>query len=200
LSHTQLDFPVFRSVGQALAVAYAVIVTPPGTRSPTQSVIDDLMELAGIPKERRKGGESGVNFGRLTPLEIRAQCAMIIASVRDYLPEGERFAIEAWFARDDRKAEGVRYLREWCEPHWTLESPQVRMLIMWHIHLTESQASRTNCTERAIAGEHAIPKSTIHDQVIRVRKHVSALRRNATDRLEEHFERQGLVGEFDDQA
>ncbi len=198
MNSTHLDTPVFRSVGQALAVAYAVIVTPPGSRSPTQSVIDDLMELAGIPKEKRKG-ESTVNFGNLTPLEIRAQCAMIIASVRDHLNEGERFAIEAWFARDDRKAAGVRYLREWCEPHWTLESPQVRMLIMWHIHLTESQASRTNCTERAIAGEHAIPKSTIHDQVMRVRKHVSALRRNAMSRLEEHFERQGLVGECPDE-
>lgn len=189
-----IDSPIFNSTGQALDVSYLILTQPPTSKSPTQAVIDDLLEMAGVRKEREHA--STVNFGGLSPLEVRAQCSMITAAVRDHLTEAERRAVEARFAYDERKADGVRFLREWCEPHWTIESQSARTLIMWHIHMTEAQASHNNCTVRAIEGEHGIPKSTVQDQVTRIRKVVMSLRQRGIDRLDCRFRDQGVVGDF----
>ena len=118
---------VFRTVNQALHVSYLMAVLPPTQKSPTQVLISDLMDQAGVKREVEKDGT--INFRGLTPLEVRAQCAIVIAAVRDHLQPPERHAIEAWYAHDARKAEGVRFLRDWCTPHWTIESPQARMMI-----------------------------------------------------------------------
>lgn len=191
-----IEQPIFRSTGQALDVAYLILTQPPTSKSPTQAVIDDLLEMAGVRKEREHTTAT-VNFGGLSPLEVRAQCSMITAAVRDHLAVAERRAVEARYAYDERKAEGIRFLRDWCAPHWTIESPTARMAIMWHVHMTESQASHNNCTVRAIEGEHGIPKSTVHDQVAKIRKVVSSLRERGVWQLDWRFREQGVVGDHD---
>lgn len=187
------DAPIFRSINQALHVAYLMAILPPTQKSPTQLVITDLMEMAGVRKEVEREGT--INFAGLSPLEVRGQCAMVIAAVRHQLRPAERFAIEAWYAHDHNKAEAVRFLCDWCEPHWTIESPAARMLITWHVNLPDEVHNRYTCSERLIAGEHGIPKSTVHDQIVKVRKAVVAWRRHAVGQLEWMFIDRGVIGE-----
>lgn len=187
----QSDTPIFRSVNQALHVSYLMAVLPPTTKSPTQSVIDDLMDQAGVLREVTKDGT--INFAGLSPLEVRAQCAMIIGAVQDHCIKQERMAIEAWFAHDARKADGVRFLCNWCAPLWTVESPQARMLITWRVNVTDDSAAAKHCSIRDITGEHGIPKSTVHDQMGKIIKAARGLRRSGMSRLEGLFIKHGVI-------
>lgn len=188
-----IDSPVFRSVHQALSVSYLMAVMPPTQKSSMQVAIEKIKEMAGVSAAAIS--DSTINFDGLSPLEVRGQCAMVIAAVSHQLQPAERCAIEAWYAHDARKAEAVRFLRDWCAPHWTIESSSARTAIMWHVNLREEMAARNNCTLRAIEGEHQIPKSTVHDQAMKIRKAVQSLRNHGLSQLEWIFTSQGVVGE-----
>lgn len=184
---------VFRSVHQALHVAFLMAVLPPTQKSPTMSVINELMDMAGIRREVEREGT--VNFAGLSPLEVRGQCAMVIGAVRHQLQPAERYAIEAWYAHDASKREAVEWLRDWCAPHWTIEAPAARTLIAWNVNLPEDVHNRYSCSERLIAGEHGLAKTTVHDQITKIRKAVCSLRRHGVDQLEWMFSDKGLIGE-----
>jgi len=188
-----IDSPVFRSVHQALHLAYLMAVLPPTQKSPTATVINELMDQAGIRREVERDGT--VNFAGLSPLEVRGQCAMVIGAVRHQLQPAERYAIEAWYAHDQSKHAAVQWLRDWCAPHWTIEAPAARTLITWHVNLPEDAHNRLGCSERLIGGEHGLPKSTVHDQIVKIRKAVTTLRRHGIDQLEWMFADKGLIGE-----
>ena len=188
-----IDAPVFRSVNQALHLSYLMAVLPPTQKSPTMSVINELMDMAGIRREVEREGT--VNFAGLSPLEVRGQCAMVIGAVRHQLQPAERYAIEAWYAHDASKAEAVHWLRDWCAPHWTIEAPSARTLIAWHVNLPDDTHNRHSCSERLICGEHGLPKTTVHDQIVKIRKAVMTLRRHGMDQLEWMFSDKGLIGE-----
>lgn len=188
-----IDAPVFRSVHQALSLSYLMAVLPPTQKSSLQVLINRLKEVAGVSAAGLC--ESTVGFSGLSPLEVRGQCALIIAAVTHQLQPAERYAIEAWYAHDARKAEGVRFLKDWCGQYWTVESESARMAIMWHVNLREAMAARNNCTLRAIEGEYQIPKSTVHDQAIKIRKAVQSLRQHGLNQLEWIFKNQGVIGE-----
>lgn len=187
------EAPVFRSVHQALHLAFLMSVLPPTQKSPTATVINDLMDQAGIRREVERDGT--VNFSGLSPLEVRGQCAMIIGAVRHQLQPAERYAIEAWYAHDQTKHAAVQWLRDWCEPHWSIESPAARTLITWHVNLPEDVHNRYSCSERLIGGEHGLPKSTVHDQIVKIRKAVLSLRRRGIDQLDWVFAEKGLIGD-----
>lgn len=187
------EAPIFRSVNQALHVSYLMATLPPTQRGPTQVLLNDLMDLAGVRREVEREGT--INFAGLSPLEVRAQCAMVIAAVRDHLNEPERRAVEAWYAHDASKADAVRFLCHWCGPHWTIEAPAARMMITWRINLADDSRAAQFCSMRTIEAEHGIPKSTVHDQLAKVTKAVMALRKHGLGQLEWYFEKQGVVGE-----
>lgn len=187
------DAPIFRSVSQALHVSYLMAILPPTQKSPTQVLINDLMDQAGVKREVERDGT--INFGGLSPLEVRAQCAMVISAVKNHLQAPERHAVEAWFAHDARKADGVRFLCDWCTPHWTIESPQARMMITWRINVSDDSAAAKHCSIRDITGEHGIPKSTAHDQLVKVAKVIQTLRSHGMAQLEWMFQEHGLVGD-----
>jgi len=103
--------PMFKSVGHALAVAFAMETTKPSVESTTEAVIKDL-------RERRYGAdpmpdaETSVNASGLRPNEFRAQCGLIVACVDASLPAHERDAIYARFGHQLRRAFGIRNLRD----------------------------------------------------------------------------------------
>lgn len=185
---------VFRSVNQALHFAYLIEVMPPTTKCPTQALIEGLMEDAGVKREIQRDGT--INLAGLNPLEVRGQCAMIRGAVDHHCVPQERFAILAWFSHNARKAEGVRFLRDWCTPLWTVESPSARMAITWRANLTDDSKAAALCSERMIAGEHQLAKSTVHDQLVKINKACHLLRRRGMARLEDMFASDGLIGDM----
>src|SRR5207245_38422 len=81
--------PMFKSVGHALSVAFAMAATKPSVESTTEAVIKDM-------RERRYGADpiadaaTSVNASGLRPNEFRAQCGLIIDCVDATLPAHER--------------------------------------------------------------------------------------------------------------
>jgi hypothetical protein len=192
---TQQQQAVFKSVSQALHVAFLIASLPVTKKGPMQAALEHLMKQAGIRTEHMR--DSNVNFRGLSPLEVRGQCAMVRAAVLHHCTEMERHAIHAWYALDEAKADGVRALRDFCAPRLTIESPQARMLLVWHVHA--QGRARDICTERAIAAEHGLSQSTVHRNVVVVGQTAGKLRRAGMERLEQMFQRDGLV-EASDQA
>lgn len=182
---------VFRSVHQALHVAFLMAVLPPTQKSNTQALIEQLMRDAGVLREVEHDGT--LNFQGLSPLEVRGQCAMVRGAVEHHCTEPERMAIWAWFAHDENKARAISYLCDWCAPYWTVESRPARMMMTWRANVTDDSKAARHCSLRDIEGEHGIPKSTVHRQVAAVTKACRGLRQRGAERLEELFVQHGLV-------
>lgn len=127
--------------------------------------------------------------------EVRAQCAIVTAVVRDRLIAPERYAIEAWYALDQRKPEAIDYLCQWCAPLWTIDSLQARKLITWRVNLQPGSKGARMCTLRQIEAESGVPKSTIYSQQQKIADTVIALRDRAHSKLEAIFIAEGLVAE-----
>lgn len=87
-----LSVPIFRSVDQALHVAFLMDVLPVRERSQMGRIIARMMVEAGVTAGRSEAGS--VNFGGLSPLEVRGQCAMIRAAVKDHL--AQHHACSVW--------------------------------------------------------------------------------------------------------
>lgn len=182
---------VFRTVHQALHVSHLMACLPPTAKSNTQAIIEQLMLDAGVLREVERDGT--LNFRGLSPLEVRGQCAMVRGAVIHHCTEAERMAIWAWFAHDASKAEGVRYLCNWCAPHWTVDSPHARMLMTWRACVTDDSKAARHCSVRDIEAEHGISKSAVQRQVAAVSKACRGLRERGAGRLESIFIAHGLV-------
>lgn len=180
---------IFRSVNQALHVSFLIASLPVTQKGNTQAAIERLLQEAGIRQEVVRDGT--LNFKGLSPMEVRGQCAMVRGAVEHHCTALERFAIWAWFSHTEDKAEGVRQLRDFCEPGFTVQSPQAQMLMVWAVHATGR--ARDICTQRAIAAEHELSQSTVHRNMQMVAKTAGRLRRQGMDRLEPMFRRDGLV-------
>lgn len=186
---------VFRSVNQALHVSFLMAVLPPTQKSNTQMLIEQLMRDAGVSREVQADGT--LNFHGLSPLDVRAQCAMVRASVEHHCTEPERMAIWAWFAHDGTKADGVRYLCKYFAHAWSVDSPHARMLMAWRASVTDDSKAARHCSYRDIEGEHGIPKSSAQRQVQAFAKLAKRLRDHGAWRLEELFLAHGLIDHVD---
>lgn len=182
---------VFRSVNQALHVAFLMEVLPPTAKSNTQAIIEQLMRDAGVLREVERDGS--LNFAGLSPLEVRGQCAMVRGAVMHHCTEPERMAILAWYSHRAEKATAVRWLCDWCGPHWTVESQPARMLMTWRVNVTDDSKAAKHCSLRDIEGEHGIPKTTVHRNVAAVGKACRSLRERGANSLEALFAAHGLI-------
>jgi hypothetical protein len=182
---------VFRSVSQALHVAFLMEFLPVTQKSNSQAVIERMMEEAGVPRETREAGS--VNFSGLSPMDVRGQCSMVRAGVRHHCTPMEAHAIHAWFADKNSpdKIAGVHAISDHCAGTFTFDVNKARLLVCWNIH---SQGRlRDMVTERAIAAETNISQSTVHRNIVAVSRIASALRRGAMDRLGALWTRDGLI-------
>lgn len=186
---TQAADPIFRSITQAMHIAFLMGTLPVTQKGNTQMAIERLMDEAGVRSEAIRDGT--LNFAGMSPMEVRGQCAMVRGAVEHHCAPIERHAIHAWFAHDGSKAEGVRQLRDYCSAMMTIESPSAQMLIVWHVHA--QGRARDLCTERAIAGEHQLSQSTVHRNIVKVAQTAAMLRRRGMDRLEGMFVRDGVI-------
>ena len=100
----QNETPIFKSTYQAVQVSYLVALVIPSQKSILQSLYEQFGD--------RKGEEpivlSGINFGKLSPMDQRAECANVRRIVETKLHGIERCIILAKFSRGLKQD---RYIR-----------------------------------------------------------------------------------------
>lgn len=211
---------IFRSVSQALFVAYAMDGQPVSSKGSTQIVIEALKRRYARFEDAKHDGS--LNFAGLSPLEVRAQCAMVRGAVDHHCDTMERAAIVAMYGQDDPlrvmiKARphmtaqiialaasfgwggvpaAIVALRDGPGAHMTIDSRDARTSVVWHLHSSNRATEQTS--ERSISAAYNVPKTTLHRNIAAVGAMCTALRRRACQRLEPMFVRDGVVDAPDD--
>lgn len=199
--------PVFRSVGQALHVAFEREIYKGSTKG-TMTFLEDW-------KEQRYGRtERGQNLG-LTREEMEAQCALIRASVDDHLKQIERYAIYARFGHQVRRFDGVRGLCDQYASICMTANQQAVFQLIWTIYAPKPHHRQRNgvrsrgagALERAEAEEWSLRmierdfcanrKTLSRDQKV-LRKVCGDVELLAQMRLEDLFIRTGLIPDPND--
>lgn len=181
--------PIFRSIDQALHVAFLMDILPVRERGQLDRMIERLMREAGIaPTEVREDGS--VNFSGLDALEVRGQCAMIRAAVKDHLPEHEAAAVYARFGHQVTKADGVRGLVSYCGALLATGHADARLAMGWAIYGTEAQ--RKDITAAAIAREWGIHPKSVERDIATIKRTARRLQELAMDSLQALMAQHGV--------
>lgn len=189
--YTTADTPIFRDAGHALHVSYLIHSMPARTVSPTAIVIDQLVKenhvWDGLPEPR----QSGVNFGGLSALEVRAQCAQVISMVNHLPHEAERFACQAIYGHQVIKADGVRGLGRYCAPVLSCQSDEFALYCAWHVFATTRQRDGLAMTD---IGKHfGVSHVAVREACALIRRYAHSLHSRALVALTERFEAGGLI-------
>jgi hypothetical protein len=181
---------VFQSTTKALHVSYIIHHLPAASKSPTQMVIERLV------KENRWEGleepkESTVNFSGLSPLEVRGQCAQVLAMVNHLGHPVEAAAVKAIYGYQSIKADGVRMLAEYCEPQLGAIRGMAALALAWHTFGTKKQ--REGLTIGDIAKEYGLTTKVVSDAKLKISKQGRALHDRAVSSLDQRFKQGGLV-------
>lgn len=180
---------VFQSVGQALAVSYLMEILPVTQKVSTQMLIEWLQQQAGVRPEAR---ESTLNFSGLSPLEVRAQCSLVRAAVEHHLPGPERDVILARFGQQASKARGVSGVAQYCKALTTIESDIALKALAWSIYHPAKRA-QDRWSLRDIEAETGVHHNKLQRAGAAIRATGESLRKMAERRLQDLFERTGLV-------
>ena len=194
------DLPIFQDTRQALHVSYLIHSLPSTQKSPTQAVIERLVKESSVwdyDNEAPVKASRTVNFGGLTPMEVRAQCAQVVSMVGNMGNPAESAAIKAVYGYQVIKAEGVRYLAAYFEPLMpsiegrTISREPVALYLAWHCMATKVQ--REGITLPWLAEKSGVSIATIE----RIKKDFNTRARAMFERgivaLNQRFVDGGLV-------
>jgi len=201
--------PVFKTVGQALYLAYVMEVTPASTPSPTETLIRDLMKQrygeAPVPQAERS-----INMGGMNPQELRAQCALIRASVADHLAGQERDTICSRFGHQMTRAVGVRNLRDHYGSLCNTQHQEAVLGLIWAIYAPgirqfpgenprafnlRRKKRENEWSVRGMERVYGIGRSVLRRDQDMLRKLLNAVEMQAQSKLEDLFTRTGLIGD-----
>lgn len=193
---------IFRSTSQALHFAYLIEAYEVAVESVMSKAIRRLMMECGIWRDE----PSTVNFGGLNALEVRAQCAMIRAAVRNRLPAPEAWAVQARYGINEIVLEdGERrpvFSRERYDAIQNLSTwiaPSLRGMNVMAIDLLVARAVDKRVADvsfRQMAEQMGMSKSTWQRALADVRARLRGLENMAVDRLSPAFIDDGLVELF----
>lgn len=185
---TVIDAPIFRSVQQCLHVCFLMEILPATQKSQMQAMIERMLEDMGIVQEREQGT---INFGGLNALEIRGQCAMVRGVVIHHLPKPEADAVNARYAYQKLKAQGVRGVRDYSQPLLSTQGDMATLAMAWSLFATAKQ--REDLSTHRIAAEYGLAQRTISRDVQSIRNTAKMLENRAVERLTPIFEGSLLV-------
>lgn len=178
---------IFESTGQALFFSYWMEVTPPTHKGATQLLVEDLME-------RRYGAPSianrTINLGSMTPLELRAQCAMIRKTC-DRLPDDQRDVLRARFGHQYTRAIGVQGLLDGLRQQCSCGHDEAILALLWAIF--SPRVRRNDFSLRKIERRYGVNKSTLHRDQQRLRQSCQILEIRAQESMEVFFIQSGLI-------
>ena len=180
--------PIFQSVEDALFVSFLLGTLPVrGGSTQLQRMIEQAMREAG----RFSGPEPGrISFGGLSPLEVRGQCSMIVAYVRDHLAAHESAAVHARYAYQAEKAAGVRGVVSYAEALLSIGHPDARLAMGWAVFGTERQRKDFNAA--AIGREWGVPAKTAARDIATIKQTSRRLLDAAVDRIYGAFRESGV--------
>jgi hypothetical protein len=210
---------IFQSTEQALHVGFLVTSLPSRQKNAFRvALIQALEALPKLGKDQEKflsylrgeASSSTVDFGGLTSDEVRAQCAMVVACVRDQLPEPEQYAAWIRYARGipaqpktaQRAADpGIPPSMEWkrgvfgmatyLRPSVNLQNRETIMALI-AAHAFPNQREK-EFTYQSISKHYGVPVRTLERAAFTIRKRLRGLENQAVERLKPMFERDGLV-------
>lgn len=195
---------MFRSTSQALHFAFMIQAYEVSVENIMSKAIRAIMKELGIWNE---GDPSTVDFSGLSPLEIRGQCAMIRAIVRDRLPGPEAWAIQARYGVNEiamidgkkqfvfsrERYEAIMNLGNWMAPSFPNFNPlAVDILVAKAVGAVNKKQSG-GITFREMAEQFGLSHGTYHHAMKRVSERLIALESRAVDTLTPEFERDGVV-------
>lgn len=198
---------VFQSVGQALFVSFLMEVLPVTQQTSTQILIDGLRKRCGVWDDQR--APSTINFGGLSPLEVRGQCALVRATVQDHLPGPERDAIWARFGHntakvhDDRldvygrKSVGIARICEYLQPLTGVDHAESLRAVAYSLYQPGKLREQDKITLADITRQWGVPRHKLQRAAQVVRTMAQGLERRADERLTVLFEETELVARED---
>lgn len=215
MTTAEISEPMFRSVGQALSVAFAVADTDPAVKGTMEGALNYLAEkrygAAPILNSERAINRQGLNDN-----EFRTQCVMVVAIVNTRLAGHERDTIVARFGKiAARRAAAVRSL---CEAYASLCSTTNREAVLalcWSIYapgvmpLPNETPSAFNArrkrrkdewSARTLETEYGVGRNILNRDKRTLRELFDAIELQAQGRLEIVLVKAGLVGEYQDSA
>jgi hypothetical protein len=189
---------IFKSTEQALHVSFLILSVPAmGENKFRQFLVRVLEQAPNLTKrqqvwlEQLKGERSGsVDFGALSQMEVRGQCAMIAAAVRDRLPSTESAALLARFGVGEDQQRGVVRLALHARRSCGLGLKPSAKLTVRHY---SSRRRRDEMSLRDLADEFKVTKDAIQRAAIWMRKHYAAIEALGIARLDPQFKAQGVV-------
>lgn len=188
---------VFTSARQALHVSFMLEVMPAVAKSQMQVLLQQLMEQAGVT-EHLEPHERTIDFRGLTALEVRGQCALVVNAVRSHLVQPEQAAVWTKYGMNQRQAEGVKLLADYCAPVLTVGHTQAHEAMIWGRwgkFTKNGTVKRDDFSVRKIAVEFGLPHQTVHRDQLRIVAYQRQLESRALARLEPYFVETELVGE-----
>lgn len=181
---------VFKSTSQALHFSYLIEFEPAAGKSIMQAMYEEHLKATGkwvtIPAEERT-----IDFGGLSPLEIRGQCAMVRASAEHRLVYPEANAVRAHYGMQTTKAAGIRGLVEYVAPMLTIQNDMTKLAMAWGHLGTIKQ--RKGLTQIQIAEYYGVPVATVQRDQKKIAEVGRLLLKRAIDGLDVHFKRTELV-------
>jgi hypothetical protein len=181
---------VFTSTRQALHVAFLLEIMPATAKSQMQCILERLMEEAGITEELEPH-ERTVNFGGLTALEVRGQCALVVGAANNHLTPPERSAVWTRFGMRRRQADGVRAFSDYVGPVLTTQHEIARMAMVWGLYAHTGR--RDDFSLNKIAEEFQLARTTLQRDQKAIATYHKSLEGRAIERLQPYFQRTGLV-------
>jgi len=203
-----LSEPMFKSVGQALSIAFAVTETPPAVRGTTDRALRDLKEdRYGLPPITQ--GERSVNKDGLNEREFRAQCVLIVDTVDTKLAGHERGTVIARFTRTAvKRAHAVRSLRDSYATLCNTQHAEAVLALIWSIYApgvqpfpNESPAAfnarrkrrEKEWSARSIEAQYGVGRNVLNRDKAMLRELLGKIELQAQERLERIFLRDGLL-------
>jgi hypothetical protein len=196
-----LQDPIFKTVGQALYIVYAMEVTAVSNKGATQVAIENMMEdRYGEIKDER---ERQINMGTMTAFELRGQCAVVRRWVEDLLPGPERNVVYARYGQRsindrgqivlDRRAMGCRGLAQQLFSICQTQNEEAAYALIFGLFASGAGRRRAEFSLRRIERELGPSKSALHRDQGLLKMQCNTLEVRATTRLEEHFMRKGVI-------
>lgn len=192
---------IFKSTSQALHFAYLI----EAYEVSIDSSMAKILRYGAMPTG---GGAlaSAIDFGGLSPLEIRAQCAMIRAAVRDRLPAPQAWAVQARYGLTEiavsagqrrpvfsrERYDAILKLGDWLAPAFAnFNAMAIDILIARAVDQRVADISF-----RQMAEQFGLDQSTYAYALKRVRGKLADLENAAIDHLNPAFIKDGVVAEL----
>lgn len=206
---------IFTSAGQAVHVAYLIMAQDAQQDAPLRKALIRMLETsAHTGSEQRawleqlRGKPSGkVNFAGLSPLEVRAQCALIVHAVKSKLPRTEVWALQACYGHTDveesdgtrrfafsaERIDAIKGLSDWLAPSFPAVKPFAIDCMIGKLYANHK---KIDISFRDLAANFGGNHMTYARAFEKIRTRLREVEQLALDRLEPYLREQGVVGDF----